>query len=321
MLPLTDILSAAARAYQDVLTDISEAAPLARPLLLHGERGTGKSTLAKQVHRMSGRRGRFIAKPVSWIQPEMEVATLAGHKRGSFTGAISDTPGLIEQADQGTLFLDELGDASPRLQSLLLEVLEGKTITRIGDDVVRRVDVRLIAATNADLSRLARDGRFRFDLLDRFGYLVYRLPTLAERREEIPRLVQGFLQAMMVELDMGTLLEPSADVMELLYKAEWPGNIRQLESLCAAAAVKARAQGESLIEVHHLPAEFLDTLGIRLRAGHHRRRSAQRALLASGGNKSAAAREMGVSRTTLYKRLKQLRNGHTPAPSALPGKV
>lgn len=186
MLALTDILSGASKSYRDTLTQINEAAPLARPLLFVGERGTGKSTIARHIHRSSGRRGRFIEKPVPWIQPEMEVATLAGHKRGSFTGAISDAPGLIEQADGGTLFLDEVGEASPRLQSLLLEVLEARTVTRFGDDLVRRVDVRLIAATNADLKRLAFGGSFRFDLLDRFGYFVFRLPTLAERRDEIP---------------------------------------------------------------------------------------------------------------------------------------
>lgn len=115
----------------------------------------------------------------------------------------------------------------------------------------------------------------------------------------------------MVELDMAMLLEPSADVMELLHRAEWPGNIRQLESLCAAAAVKAQAHGERSLEVHHLPAEFLDALGVRGRLMHHRKARTQRAVAAAQGNKSAAAREMGVSRQTLYNRLK---NGKPAGP-------
>lgn len=304
MRPITDILSAASRAFRDILAEIGEAAPLGRPLLLLGERGTGKSTVARHVHNISGRRGRFIGKPVPWIQPGMEVPTLSGHSRGSFTGAIRDSKGLIEQADRGTLFLDELGDASLWLQSLLLDVLEGKTITRFGEELERPVDVRLVAATNADLKRLAFEGRFRFDLLDRFGYFVYRLPTLAERREDIPQLAQGFLKAMMVELDVGTLFEFSCDAMDLLLRASWPGNIRQLESLCAAAAVGARAEGEVVIDVHHLPAEFLESLGQRSKPTQHRRKSTQNALATARGNKSAAARQMGVSRTTLYNRLK-----------------
>ena len=175
---------------------LDEARRLARvpdPLLILGEAGTGKTALARYVHELSGRTGPFVSESVAGIPRYLETATLRGHAKGAFTGALTDRIGLLEGANGGTLFLDEIADASRPLQHLLLRTVESATTRRVGEPRERPLDVRIIAATNADLARLAARGRFRRDLLQRFGYFVLRVPKLSERREDILPLAERFI--------------------------------------------------------------------------------------------------------------------------------
>ncbi|HKT60270.1 MAG TPA: sigma-54 factor interaction domain-containing protein, partial [Gemmatimonadales bacterium] len=182
------------RAIQQVLAESGRYAGTGYPVLILGERGTGKSVLARHIHNLSGRTGSFVRESAAAIQPNLELSYLMGHIRGSFTGADRDRVGLLESAHGGTFFLDELGLASDRVQELLLHLLDGGTIRRMGEVRDRPVDVRFIGATNANLAAMADRGAFRRDLLDRFGYLIIRLPGLAGRRDEILPLADFFLQ-------------------------------------------------------------------------------------------------------------------------------
>jgi DNA-binding NtrC family response regulator len=285
-----------------VLHESARFAKTGYPLLLLGEPGTGKSVLARHVHDLSGRLGSFIKESAAAIPEHLEVAHLGGHARGSFTGAHADRMGLLEAAHRGTFFLDELGLASGKVQEILLQVLDGQ-LRRLGEVRDRQIDVRLIAATNAELEELVDRGTFRRDLRDRFGYLMIRLPPLAQRRDEVLPLADHFLRR---EAEVNGSSEPaslSGEVRACLMAAPWKGNIRELEAVCRYAVLHAEAGGR--IELADLPPEFLATVGMILQ---RKRRSshpglAREALEKSQGNKTAAARLMGISRRHIHRLL------------------
>ena len=285
-----------------VLDAASRYARSGHPLLILGQRGTGKTALARHIHALSGRTGSFIRESAAAIPEHLEVAHLGGHARGSFTGAHTDRMGLIEAAHRGTFFLDELGLATARVQEILLQVLDGQ-VRRLGEVRDRQIDVRLIAATNVELDDLIARGEFRRDLRERFGYLVIRMPPLAERRDEILRLADHFLR---LEAEVHGLEEPpslSDEVRSCLMAAPWSGNIRELEAVCRYALLHAGSEDQ--IEMADLPPEFLATIGAVLRRRHEGSLAerARRALEETHGNKAAAARLIGISRRHMHRLL------------------
>src|SRR4029077_5818245 len=228
-------------------------------LLIAGETGTGKEVVARAIHHNSPRRAhRFVALNCSAIPETLLEAELFGHVRGAFTGAVGNRQGRLEQSHKGTLFLDEVGTMSAGLQMKLLRVLQEREFERVGDSHTTKVDVRVIAATHNDLARLVADGQFREDLFYRLNVIPVRLPPLRDRKEDIPLLVQHFLekfrdQAMPATAGRrpGTV---SPEEMRCLMSYEWPGNVRQLEN--AIERAMAFGAGRAQIDVSDLPPEM-----------------------------------------------------------------
>src|SRR5215210_6209670 len=194
-------------------------------VLITGETGTGKELAARAIHHNSPRRAhRFVALNCSAIPETLLEAELFGHVRGAFTGAVANRQGRLEQAHRGTLFLDEIGTMSPALQAKLLRVLQEREFERVGDSHTIKIDVRVIAATHSDLARMVADGTFREDLFYRLNVIPVQLPPLRERRDDIPLLVQHFLQKLCADLGRPTVTV-SQDVVRRLMTYSWPGNV------------------------------------------------------------------------------------------------
>jgi two-component system, NtrC family, response regulator AtoC len=315
---------------------IETVAPTPTTILINGETGTGKELVARAIHQTSQRRHqRFVAINCSAIPDTLLEAELFGHVRGAFTGAVASREGRIEQADKGTLFLDEVGTMPMPLQMKLLRVLQEREFERIGDGRTIKVDVRIVAATNADLSRMVKEGSFREDLYYRLNVIQLALPPLRERREDIPLLVQHFVnkysgaaagdatrdrargdQRRTEPVSSRVLV--SQDAMRALMAYAWPGNVRQLEN--AVERGIALLGGRSTIEYTDLPPEvhgatmaFVPTLdfpdaGVDLpgMVEQIERDLIARALTRTGGNKAAAATLLRIKRTTLVEKLKRL---------------
>jgi DNA-binding NtrC family response regulator len=288
-------------------------------VLITGETGTGKELAARAIHHNSPRRAsRFVALNCSAIPETLLEAELFGHARGAFTGAVGTRQGRLEQAHKGTLFLDEVGTMSPALQAKLLRVLQEREFERVGDSHTIKIDVRVIAATHSDLGRMVAEGTFREDLFYRLNVLPVQLPPLRERREDIPLLVQHFLQRVAAENGRGTITV-SQDAMRRLMAYRWPGNVRQLENVVERAL--AFSQGRSHIDVQDLSPEiqnqteivegadtWLPEDGIDFESYIERIELAliKRSLERTQGNKRQAARLLNLKRTTLIEKLKRL---------------
>lgn len=225
--------------FLDALDRVSAMAPLNRPVLIIGERGTGKELIAERLHRLSARwDGPFVQMNCATLPESLIDAELFGHETGAFTGATRARAGRFEEADGGTLFLDEIATLSPQAQEKLLRVIEYGQLQRIGANRPIEVDVRVIGATNEDLPRLAAEGRFRADLLDRLSFDVVTLPPLRHRREDIPVLAEHFGQRMAVELGWSTFPGFSEACMEQLLRHDWPGNVRELKNVVERAVYR-----------------------------------------------------------------------------------
>jgi DNA-binding NtrC family response regulator len=295
---------------------IETVAPTVATILITGETGTGKEMVARAIHQTSPRhRGRFVAINVSAIPETLLDAELFGHARGAFTGAVAQRQGRLEQADGGTLFLDEVGTMPMALQMKMLRVLQEREFERLGDTRTIKVDVRIVAATNADLAAMVKDGTFREDLYYRLNVIHVTLPALRERAEDIPLLAQTFLKKFAPDRDV-TIAQ---DAMRRLMAYAWPGNVRQLENAIERAI--AMSGSRTQIEVSDLPADLqisdepsakpsldLPAEGIDLPAlvAQIEKDMIERALTRTEQNKGAAARLLGLKRTTLVEKLKRL---------------
>lgn len=241
-------------AFLDAVERASRAAPMRRPVLVVGERGTGKELIAERLHRLSNRWGEPLVTMNCAALPETLIeAELFGHEAGSFTGATKARIGRFEEADKGTLFLDELATLSMAAQERLLRAVEYGEVTRIGSSRPINVDVRIVAATNEDLPRLAKEGRFRLDLLDRLSFEVITLPPLRVREGDVAVLADYFGRRMAAELKWEIWPGYSEDVQRQLENYPWPGNVRELRNVVERAVYRWDDWGEPVGNVQFDP--------------------------------------------------------------------
>jgi DNA-binding NtrC family response regulator len=277
------------------------------PVLVDGETGCGKELVARAIHQSSARADRaFVAVNCAGLSDELASSQLFGHTKGAFTDAITDYEGLFRAANGGTLFLDEIGELSARVQASLLRVLDERVVYPVGRTRGEPVDVRIVAATNRDLGEEVRASRFRADLYYRVRAARITLPPLRERKEDIVQLVRHFLSAQ-AAVTGKTVRGVGNETLRLLHLYDWPGNVRELKNAIAVAA--ARALGD-LIQPDDLPVEVLEgaTAAATLPPGAAgvSRLEVLEALHKAGGNRSQAAKLLGVSRATFYRKLTML---------------
>ena len=309
------------RAMRDLFQLLETVAPTGSTILVSGETGTGKELVARAIHHNSPRRAnRFVALNCSAIPETLLEAELFGHVRGAFTGAVAHRPGRFEQAHKGTLFLDEVGTMSIALQMKLLRALQEREFEKVGDSRPTKVDVRVIAATNSDLAQMVRDGTFREDLYYRLNVIPILLPPLRERREDIPLLVQHFLDRFCRELvPARPALTVSQQAMRRLMGYSWPGNVRQLENALERAV--ALSGGREQIQVADLPPDVQEVGGASMPQEFALPEEGidfeeyvskveldliKQSLERTGGNKGRAAQLLNLKRTTLVEKLKRL---------------
>ncbi len=294
-------------------------------VLILGESGTGKEVIAREIHRASTRSRRpLVAVNCSAIPEGLLESELFGHEKGAFTGAVRQKKGRFEAADGGTVFLDEIGDMSPGLQAKLLRFLQDHVVQRVGGTTDIEVDVRVIAATNRDLERDIAEGRFRDDLYFRLNVVTITIPPLRERKEDVPELVEHFLRALALPGGKPKKMSPSA--MRLAMAYDWPGNVRELENAVQRAVVLSR--GETVFPEHlpvkvqamsagadsdadsgssgawETPEDGLAALGTRTMREVERDAIIQ-ALKEHDGNRTHAAKSLGISRRTLQNKIRE----------------
>ena len=292
-------------AMRGVFTALHQVAPTEATVLISGETGTGKELVAAAVHEFSPRRAKpFLAVNCGALATGLLESELFGHLRGAFTGALRDKPGLFEAADGGTMFLDEIGEVPPELQLRLLRVLQEREVTRVGDVRARKINVRVVAATNRDLRAMVKDGSFREDLFYRLHVFPIHVPALRDRASDIPLLVT-------TRLTTPNAISPLA--MKLLREYAWPGNVRELFAAIESASIRA---GGARIDAQHLPEEVrtaaagegMDTKA-RYRAVDdtaEEREAIRAALELTDGAVTRAAELLGMGRTTLWRKMRSL---------------
>jgi DNA-binding NtrC family response regulator len=291
------------------------------PVLIEGESGSGKELVARAVHAASARRARrFSALNCAALADDLVEAELFGHTRGAFTGAIAERLGLFEESQGGTLFLDEVAELSARVQAKLLRTLQEGEVRRLGESTMRKVDARIVAATNRPLAAEAAAGRFRADLRYRLDVLRIAIPPLRERLDDLPPLVRHIWAALAQRTGSRALLSPTA--VAALGSYDWPGNVRELQNVLASVMVAGPPHG--LIGAPGLPAHITRTTAMagRTTLADARREFEERyvraALARAGGRAAAAARELGLSRQGLTKLLSRLDRGAARGPAPMP---
>jgi DNA-binding NtrC family response regulator len=275
-------------------------------ILILGESGTGKELLARAIHAESPRReGPFVGVSCAALTETLLESELFGHERGSFTGAVARQRGKFEAANHGTLFLDEVGDISPKLQLDLLRVLEERSFTRVGGTDTVAVDVRIIAATNRDLNKAVAAGQFREDLFYRLNVIPVHLPPLRDRRDDIPLLVDTLIEQLSVE-QAKPIEGVSHDAMSLLVNHAWPGNIRELRNVLERAAVVASGSTIQAGDLgFHQPGTGAQPGNVLMTLEEVERRHIISVLESTGGNVTQAARILDIDRVTLYNKIKK----------------
>ena len=291
----------------DTFARIRRVAPHYQTILVSGATGTGKELVARALHRLSPRAsGPFVVCNCSALVETLLESELFGYVRGAFTGATQDKTGIFEQANGGTVFLDEIGELSPPAQAKLLRVLQQREVQRVGSPTPHAVDVRVIGATNRQLRTMVADGQFRDDLYYRLSMVEISLPSLSDRREDLPLLQKYFVERFARQY--GKEIRGITRRAQLRIAAySWPGNIRELENVIGNAAMMTQS---STIDVDDLPEMLKGTASIRSRADEDllplqelQERHVARVLERVGGNKVRAAEILGISRTTIYEML------------------
>ncbi len=303
---------------QVIFALIEQVAPTDSTVLILGDSGTGKELVADAIHRSSGRqKGPFIKVNCSALSETLLESELFGHVRGAFTGAMHDRKGRFELADGGTIFLDEIGDLSPRIQVKLLRVLQEREIERVGDTKTIPIDTRILTATHQPLGRLVEEGRFREDLYYRLNVIPLHLPPLRERKEDIPALASVFLDQVVDQIGK-EVMKISPDALRCMMDYRWPGNVRELRNAIEHGVVKARGKA---ILLEDLPREIagatagsagptsMGTTGGGQATPQERQseeEAIREALDTTGWNRGRAAALLGIDRTTLWRKMKRL---------------
>jgi DNA-binding NtrC family response regulator len=297
------------RAMRDLCQLLETVASTSSTIMITGETGTGKEVVARAIHHNSLRRAqRFVALNCSAIPESLLEAELFGHARGAFTGAVAERPGVFEEAHTGTLLLDEIGELSLRAQAKVLRTIQEGELRRVGENIARRVDVRIVSATNRDLRQEVAAGRFRLDLLYRLDVIRISLPPLRARRDDIAALVDHCWREATGRVGSRAVL--SSATIAALARYDWPGNVRELQNVLAALVVRSPKRG--VVPPTALPPPFATPpAGMSFRLDEARRTFEERfvraALVRSGGHRIRAAEELGVTRQGLTKLMTRLR--------------
>jgi DNA-binding NtrC family response regulator len=309
-----------------ILDLVTQVAPSRATILITGETGTGKELIAKAIHANSTRADQpFVPVNSGSVPAELMESALFGHIKGAFTSAIAARKGYFETANKGTIFFDEIGTISPETQAKLLRVIQEREFMPVGSNETIRVNVRIIAATNADLKKLVDEGKFREDLYYRLNVINLALPPLRERKEDIPRLVEHFFAKFsrenekFLDAEGRSLLRFENDAMQLLMDYNWPGNIRELENVVERAVVLA---SQSTVPVDVLPDSLLQAAGVRIRrdesgtlpadaslfevVADFERRKIIEALDAANWSQTDAAEHLSIPLSTLNQKIKRL---------------
>ena len=308
-------------ALHEVLDTIKQVAPSSASVLIEGESGTGKELAAHAIHNLSRRnKANFVAVHCAALSPQLLESELFGHEKGAFTGATERRIGRFEQANGGTIFLDEVGEIDPSTQVKLLRIMgEQHAFERVGGNQTLRADVRIIAATNKNLEKLVQEGKFRDDLFFRLNVVRLHMPPLRDRKEDIPLLVRGFLRHF-CKVNEKPTLELTAEAMEALLTYDWPGNVRELRTAIEHGVVMATG---SKITVRDMPANVRQAAGVSHPRGispskafsekaspldlhETERKLILQALATSKGNVTAAAKKLGISRRTLHRKINEM---------------
>ncbi len=304
----------------EVFDTIKQVAPTRATVLIQGESGTGKELVAQALHALSGRaKPKFVTVHCAALSPQLLESELFGHEKGAFTGAIERRIGRFEQANGGTIFLDEIGEIDAATQVKLLRVLgEERAFERVGGNQPIKTDVRLVAATNKNLEKLVSEGKFRDDLFFRLSVVPITMPPLRQRKEDIPLLVAAFLKTF-AEENKKPVTEITTDAMQAILAYDWPGNVRELRTAIEHGVVMSTGTKVGLRELP-LPvregaaaspalasAKFIPTRGSRFNLHETEHRLILQALEDTGGNVTQAAKRLGISRRTLHRKINELK--------------
>jgi two-component system response regulator AtoC len=307
----------------EIFDRIRQVAPTRATVLIEGESGTGKELVAQSLHMLSTRRNaRFVAVHCAALSSQLLESELFGHEKGAFTGAMERRIGRFEEANHGTIFLDEIGEIDAATQVKLLRVLGEGTVQRVGSNQNIKVDARVVAATNKNLEAMVREGKFREDLFYRLDVVPIELPPLRERREDIPLLVEVFLKEFARANDR-KVTSLSADAQEALQKYPWPGNVRQLRATIERAVVLCRGERIGLRDLppevqgrpvlggegtdRMYPGGAVYSRPVNLNLEEIEKSFIQQALKMTDGNITEAAKLLGISRRTLHRKIKSYR--------------
>jgi two-component system response regulator AtoC len=319
-------------ALREVLDTIRQVAPSSASVLIEGESGTGKELAAHAIHNLSRRhKAKFVVVHCAALSPQLLESELFGHERGAFTGASERRIGRFEQANGGTIFLDEIGEIDPNTQVKLLRVMgEDHAFERVGGNQPLRADARVVAATNKNLEKLVQEGKFRDDLFFRLNVVRITMPPLRERKEDIPLLVHGFLRHFCKANDK-PLLDLAPDAMNALLAYNWPGNVRELRTAIEHGVVMATG---AKITLRDLPSAVRQAAGHALPRGissakafseksspldlrETEKKLILQALTTTNGNVTAAAKKLGISRRTLHRKINEINAAESPGQAAI----